>query len=339
VARTTRPAHLLLLYGSLEFPGFPAAAADAVAHGGPDRRASAVPGVEHISILYAPRAHFATVDWLNRNLGARAGGDLPPPSPLRRVGGTAFLTAAFLLGLYPLAGVLRHGRRWISGPGGRPAADPDRPARWWRAPALALDRRTAGAIGVAVGAAAIAVVVAPRLPTERLPIAIGGFLAGYTVVIGAVLTAYGIRRGRTPSAQPNGWRSVALVPYAGAAIAVPTNLGLTHAVPVGARWWLLPVLWAGFALLAYGTERATGGHPLGGLVIAAVVIVALTGAAVAGLTHGFVLLAVPPLVLLFGWQAVWSAQLNRLGAPAWLIAAVGSLVVAWPLGVALPLVG
>jgi hypothetical protein len=97
------------------------------------------------------------------------------------------------------------------------------------------------------------------------------------------------------------------------------------------------VLWAGFAVLAYGTESATGGHPLGVLAVAAVVV-ALTGAAVTGLTHGFVLLAVPPLVLLFGWQALWSAALNRLGAPAWLIAAVGSVVVAWPLGIALPLI-
>jgi dienelactone hydrolase len=320
VAQTSRPAHLLLLYGSLEFPGFKAAAADAVAHGGPDRRASAVPGVEHISILYAPRAHRATVEWLDRNLGGLSG-SRPLPSPLRRIGGAALLTSAFLLGLYPIAGLLTGGRVRTTGAGGRVRL-----------------LRTASAAGVAVAAAAVAALVAPRLPTERLPIAIGGFIAGYTTVIGLALTAYGIWR-EPATANGRGGRLVPLIAYAVAAIALPTSLGLTHAVPVGPRWWLIPVLWAGFAVLAYGTERATAGHPLGVLVIAAVVVVALTGAAVAGLTHGFVLLAVPPLVLLFGWQALWSAGLNRLGAPAWLIAAVGSVVVAWPLGIALPLVG
>jgi hypothetical protein len=153
-----------------------------------------------------------------------------------------------------------------------------------------------------------------------------------------LLTAYGIWRKPDRPAR-RGRRLVPLIPYAVAAIAVPTNLGLTHAVPVGARWWLVLVLWAGFAVLAYGTERATGGNPLAVLAVSAVVVVALTGAAVAGLTHGFVLLAVPPLVLLFGWQALWSAALNRVGAAPWLIAAVGSVVVAWPLGIALPLIG
>jgi hypothetical protein len=193
-------------------------------------------------------------------------------------------------------------------------------------------------VGVAIGAAAIAVLLAPRLPTNRLPIAIGGFIVGYTAVIGALLAAFGVRRKR---ARPDGhgWRLVPLIPYAVAAIALPADLGLTHAVPVGPRWWLVLVLWAGFAVLAYGTERATGGNTLGVLAVSAVVVVALTGAAVTGLTHGFVLLAVPPLVLLFVWQALWSAALNRLGAPPWLIAVVGSVVVAWPLGIALPLIG
>ncbi|MFI6078177.1 alpha/beta hydrolase [Actinoplanes sp. NPDC051343] len=347
VAQSSRPAHLLLLYGSLEFPGFKAAAADAVAHGGPDRRASAVPGVEHISILYAPRAHRATVEWLDRNLGGLSG-SRPLPSPLRRIGGAALLTSAFLLGLYPIAGLLTGGRVRTTGAGGRVrttgaggrvrTTGAGGRVRTTGAGGRVRLLRTASAAGVAVAAAAVAALVAPRLPTERLPIAIGGFIAGYTTVIGLALTAYGIWR-EPATANGRGGRLVPLIAYAVAAIALPTSLGLTHAVPVGPRWWLIPVLWAGFAVLAYGTERATAGHPLGVPVIAAVVVGALTGAAVAGLTHGFVLLAVPPLVLLFGWQALWSAGLNRLGAPAWLIAAVGSVVVAWPLGIALPLVG
>jgi dienelactone hydrolase len=356
VAQTSRPSHLLLLYGSLEFPGFKAAAADARTHGGPDRRSAAVPGVEHISILYAPRAHRETVDWLDQNLGGPPG-SRPLPSPLRRIGGAALLTVGFLLGLYPVAGLLLHGRLWITGrlwmsAGKRQGrvvnSAPPRTGGGWlgRGPdKTGGTRQSFRAIrvllptAVAIGAAAVAVLMAPRLPTERLPIAIGGFIVGYAAVIGVVLSAYGIWRKPARRAGPGGWRSVPLIAYAVAAIAVPTNLGLTHAVPVGARWWLVPVLWAGFAVLAYGTETATGGDTLGVLAVAAVVVIALTAAAAVGLTHGFVLLAVPPLVLLFVWQALWSAGLNRLGAPAWLIAAVGSVVVAWPLGIALPLVG
>ena len=313
VAQSARPARLLLLYGGLEFPGFRAAAADAAAHGGPDRRAMAVPGVEHISILYAPTTHRATVAWLDKSFGGPLN-DHPVPSPLRRLGGAALLTLAFLVGIYPLAALL------LPGGGRRPRFDP---------PVLGR------AVVAAIAAGIPAVFLARILPTSRLPIAIGGYVVGYTAVIGAVLTAYGIRR---PAAR-GGWRGLPLIGYAVAAIALPLSLGLTHAVPVGPRWWLLPLIWAAFALLAYGAERLTGGNALGVLLVSAVVLAGLAGAAIVGLTDGFVLLVVPPLALLFVWQALWSAVLNRFAAPPWLTALTGSIVVAWPIAIALPLLG
>jgi hypothetical protein len=117
------------------------------------------------------------------------------------------------------------------------------------------------------------------------------------------------------------------------------HLGLTHAVPVGDRWWLLPIVWAAFALFAYAAERVTRGVPLHLLAIAAVFVVVLAAAAVTGLTHGFVILVLFPLIGLLLWQTWWSAILNRFAAPAWLIAVTGAVVVAWPLAVALPLAG
>lgn len=51
------------------------------------------------------------------------------------------------------------------------------------------------------------------------------------------------------------------------------------------------------------------------------------------------LLVVPLLAILMLWQAIWSAVLHRFSAPAWLIAPVGSLLVAWPLAIALPVTG
>jgi hypothetical protein len=110
------------------------------------------------------------------------------------------------------------------------------------------------------------------------------------------------------------------------------HLGLTHAVPAGAKWWLLALTWAGFGLLAYAGRSAP-------LAVSAVAVIALTGAAVVGLTFSFVLLVVPLLAVLLLGQAIWSAVLHRFATPAWLIAAMGSLVVAWPIATALPVIG
>ncbi|GAA3909802.1 dienelactone hydrolase family protein [Actinoplanes auranticolor] len=316
-----RPARLLLLVGALEFPGFRAEAERAA---GP---MVVVPGVEHISILYAPRTHRETAAWLDESFG-RPAHDPGMPSPIRGIGGAALLLSALLAGLYPVArsvfGVARGS---------------------WPRPMLP---QLGGAVAVAAAATAVAVVAARLLPTNRLPLAIGGYLAGFTGVTGAAILGYLLRRGpvfpaSAPVSAPARLRLALATPlligYAATAIAVPTHLGLTHAVPVGARWWLLAVLWAGFAVLAYAAERVTAGNSFGVLAVSAVAVVALTGAAVVGLTFGFVLLIVPLLAVLLVWQAAWSALLHRFAAPVWLIALVGSLVVAWPLATALPVTG
>jgi hypothetical protein len=73
--------------------------------------------------------------------------------------------------------------------------------------------------------------------------------------------------------------------------------------------------------------------------IAAVFVVVLVAAAVTGLTSGFVLLVLVPLIGLLLWQALWSAFLHRFAAPTWAIAVTGAVVVAWPLALTLPLAG
>jgi hypothetical protein len=45
---------------------------------------------------------------------------------------------------------------------------------------------------------------------------------------------------------------------------------------------------------------------------------------------------VPLLAILLLCQALWSAVLHRFSAPSWLVALVGSLLVAWPIATALP---
>jgi dienelactone hydrolase len=316
-----RPARLLLLVGALEFPGFRAEAERAAG------RMVVVPGVEHISILYAPRTHRETAAWLDESFG-RPAHDPAMPSPIRGIGGAALLLVALLAGLYPVARSVFGAARGS-----------------WPRPMLP---QLGGAVAVAAGATAVAAAAARLLPTNRLPLAIGGYLVGFTGVAGAAILGYLLRRGPVfpapaPVTPPGRLRLALATPlligYAAAAIAVPTHLGLTHAVPVGARWWLLAVLWAGFAVLAYAADRVTAGNSFGVLAVSAVAVVALTGAAVVGLTFGFVLLIVPLLAVLLLWQAAWSAVLHRFAVPAWLIALVGSLLVAWPLATALPVTG
>jgi hypothetical protein len=185
---------------------------------------------------------------------------------------------------------------------------------------------------VALCATGVAAIAAKVLPTRYLPLAVGDYVAGFTLTAGVLMVAY--HRWRRipavpePSARPAG---LLLIPYAAVTIALPLHLGVTHAVPVGPRWWLLPIVWAGFAVLAYAGELFSGP------IVSAVTVLVLSTAAVAGLAPGFVLLVVPLLVVLLAGQAAWSALLHRLAAPAWLIALVGSLLVAWPVAVALPL--
>ncbi|MFI5952725.1 alpha/beta hydrolase family protein [Cryptosporangium sp. NPDC051539] len=309
-----RPEHLLLLVGGLEFPQFRAAVDEAAK--GRDRTAVTVPGVEHISILYAPRTHREVVRWLDQNLGATSG---PLPTPLRRPAGAGLMLLGFLIGLYPPA-------RLVLGDSG---------ARWPRFRLDLLPR----VLAVSAVAALLGLVVAAVLPNGRFPLATAGFVVAFTLVLGGALIAYQVWRGPKWS-EPASYRAVVALPlfvaYAGAAVAVPLQVGVAHAVPVGIRWWLLLVVWAGFAALAYGAERFAGPNAL---AVSAVATIALTLAAGLGLANGFLVLVVPLIAVLLFWQAVWSAILRRFSAPTWAIAPVGALVVAWPLATALPITG
>jgi dienelactone hydrolase len=321
-----RPARLLLLAGGLEFANFRAAAEHAVEHPGRDRSAVVVPGVEHISILYAPRTHRAVVAWLDDSFAGPV--DVRPmPSPTRRLSAAGLLLLSLLVGLYPLARVLLGGN----------------PPSWPRFAMPPIGRTVAVAV-----AAVVAMLVAPIAPTTRLPLALGGFLVGFTTAAGILMLAFhrwrrGTFTASAPTAQPGRLRLAVATPtligYAAVTIAVPLHLGLTNAIPVGARWWLLAVVWAAFAVLAYAAECVAGGNSLGVLAVSAVAVIGLTGAAIIGLTSSFLLLIVPLLAVLLLWQAIWSAVLHRFSAPAWLISLVGSLVVAWPIATALPVVG
>ena len=56
----------------------------------------------------------------------------------------------------------------------------------------------------------------------------------------------------------------------------------------------------------------------------------------AGTGPRFVLLVLPLLALLLVWHLGWAAVLGRRGAPPWLRAVVGAVLVAWPIATTLP---
>jgi hypothetical protein len=228
---------------------------------------------------------------------------------------------ALLVGMHPLARLLLGKGK---GEGTKPQKGP-----------------TIRTVVIALAATSVAAPIARLLPTDRVPLGVGGYLIAFTATAGILMLAYQHWRGpAAPTSAPARWFAAPLlIGYAAATIAVPTQWGLTHAVPMGSRWWLLALVWAGFAVLAYAGERVAAGNSVGVLLVSAVAVIALTAAAVLGLTYGFVLLVVPLLVILLTFQAVWSAVLNRFAAPPWLIALAGSLLVAWPIATALPVIG
>ena len=192
----------------------------------------------------------------------------------------------------------------------------------------------------------VAVAGARYLPTNDLPLAVGGYAAGFFVVVGLVLLAARVLdRTRGPRAIRPGvasWRTavaiLVLTSYAVAAIAVPTHLGFTHAAPVGARWWLLIVLLGSVATLLLGTELAAGRRWWARALILAATTAASLVAALVGTGPGFVVLVLPLLAILFAWYVAWATVLARHGAPAGVAALVGAALVAWPIATTMPLV-
>jgi hypothetical protein len=293
------PERMLLLVGGLEFPAFRQVATAASASG--RHRVVTVPGVEHISVLFAARTHHEILRWL----GAPPG---PAPLPWLRLLAGGLLLLGFALGLYPLSALLM-----------RPVtpAQPPPPSLLAAAPA---------ACAVAIGLTAIV----PGL-------SVGGYVGVFTAAAGVIMLGWARVRGHAPRLGRLSLRWLIFVLYAGIAVAVPIHFGLTHAQPTGPRWLLLPAMVLAFALLGWATVTLTGGRLLTTLAVFACVAVMLTGAAVLGAAPAFLVLIVPLLVVLLGWQAIWTAILTRAGAPVWLVALACAILPAWPTATAMPL--
>ncbi|MEU7917259.1 dienelactone hydrolase family protein [Micromonospora zamorensis] len=356
-----RPTELLLIVGGAEFPAFRRAADDAARRGASTGRRSAVvvPGVEHISVLFAARTHREIADWLPGGEGTAR------PRPIARLAGAALLVFAFGIGVVPLAALLLPRRATGRGPTGPPSGrEPDAPAPT-DSPAppgspapggTALSGVPFGGLplfGLAVLAVGVGAAVAAVLPTARLPLAVGGYVAGFLLVTGVLLVAgqrwlpgwFGVSQpppgtpvsaGRRATAR-TAVATLALTGYAVLAVALPIHLGLTSALPVGARWWLLPLVAGACLLFLLGVELVAAGRTGRHLLVVAVTVVVLTASTLVGLAPGFVVLVVPLFALLLGWQAAWATVLRRYAGPRWLPAVSGAALVGWPIATTLPL--
>lgn len=356
------PRNLLLLYGAAEFRRFTEAANQALRLGYPDgqldhtygdpangtaRRAVAVPGAEHISVLYMSLTHTEAIGWLDAMLRPEQP-HTGTVEPRRRLVPAALLLLAFALGGYPLA-VGLFGRR--------PRA-------------LTEVRPTAFGIGLAA-ALGLAVVLAKVAPTVWLPLAVGGYLAGFFAITGGgLLVAWLLTRQRSgepqvtpePQATPGSRAvpepqatpeapatppaerarmaaaTVLFTVYAAAAVAVPVHLGMAHAALSGQRWWLLAVVAAAVVALLWTAELVSAGRAWRHATVLAATGAALLAATLVGLAPGFLLLALPLLPILLAWQAAWAAILRRHGAPSWAGAVAGGVLVVWPVVSSMPLV-
>ncbi|WBC14377.1 alpha/beta fold hydrolase [Micromonospora sp. WMMA1998] len=320
---------LTLVVGGLEFSDF-RRAADEAARGGPPgaRRRVVAPGTEHISVLFAPRTHAAVV----AAIPGRPGG--PPPAPLTRLAGAGLLLLGLGLGFVPLATALlrRPPDPVTAGPPAPVAPGAARPGAAWSGRWLV----------VAVGAAGLGAALAAPLPTARLPLAVGGHVAVFLLLTGGLLVAARRWSGTpTPTATGRSGRAVgvaaALAGYAVLAVALPLHLGFTSATPVGARWWLLPLVLLCCLVFLLGAELVADGRGGRYAAVGGLGVVVLAAAAVTGLAPGFVLLVVPLFAALVAWQAAWAGVLRRRGAPWWLPALVGAVLLAWPIATTLPL--
>ncbi|WP_243788528.1 alpha/beta fold hydrolase [Saccharopolyspora gloriosae] len=330
------PKNLLLLTGRYEFPAFHRAAEQALSAGRPEatwgsptgdpalgsaRQGVTVAGTEHITILFAPQAHAETVRWLQASLhntatpGANAAGE--------RVLAAALLLGAFAIGLVPLARKLF--------PPAPPAAE-----RHAAVPRIAGAVAAGGVLALAGSALA---------PAGWSPPAVGGEVGLFLALFGlgsgltfALLARAAVRPG--PGDSP--WRSLAVTCYAVLAVAVPIGFGLAEPVPHGSRWWWTPLVVVGCGITCAAAEFLTCGQNgrRRDAVRAAVLLTALLGiaaAAVVGVLPGFVVLITPLLGALLLWHLAWAAVLTRTGAPWWLPAVVGGVLLGWPLAAVSPL--
>jgi hypothetical protein len=278
------PRDLLLLAGANE-PRFVANAVSLLERAGGERGAPGegdardlvvVPFVEHVSILFAPAAHDASVTWLSAALGHVPLGR----APLGPIAGWALLAIGILVLWQVLVAAV---------------ATPAAPSLRRSAPWLALPVG-----GVAATASLVIVTRSIDVPAVS-GMLVAGEVGLWFLLAGAVWLRFGVRPAR-PEARDIGWAVLA----SGMLVALGASTTLAWA-----PWWLTggrPAVAALLAVLVTPSMVALaallhgrrGGSAVGVWLFASASIVVTLGAAAVVVTGmGFLLLVLPllPLVL------------------------------------------
>lgn len=314
----SRPANLLLLWGSAEPQRFVDAALTGLRQGYPEgepgqtygdkdagtgRRAVQIAGAEHISVIYRQQTFEEVSAWLSSDSG------MPFPRGDARLIGVLLVLAGGVVAARPL---LARSATDV-GPGGQSLVQQGSPGGGVAGRLLIL---TGAAIGAALGAAAL------QGMTDLVPVAVTGYLAGWFAV-GALLLWVASRRTGPGLGDMRGlgWGALAGVVLS-LAMALPARLSWAAYELVAVRWLVfLPLLvilgawfWAEWRVIeGVSGRRRTVLLVAGRLVIVAVLLasVALLGA------PGFLSLTVPllvPILLLLAVLAGWARDPLAAGA-------------------------
>jgi dienelactone hydrolase len=324
------PRNLLLLWGAAEQPRFEQAALEGLQAAYPDaqpgarygdvadgtaREARAVPGAEHLSILWRTDTAQWSYDWLAAAAGLPAGAVTSAPRMF------FFAAAALggLLALVPLTTALLGNRK--------PSITAAIPGR----------RVVLIAVLAAVAASLFAAVAAPI--GERVPLAVGGHLALW-FGSGAAALLLGARwagAGRQSRTFREGVAAVALAGWLTVVLAASGRLAWAPFELVGSRPWLfvlfLTVLAGWFGGDAHLVRRASRGR--GAFLLLAnriVLVAALLGGVFLLDAPGFLLLLLPLMVPLLAMlaTAAWitTGRTGSVLVPAAVQAAPLSLLIA-----------
>ncbi len=331
----TTPRNLLITTGALEFANIKRASLGALHNGtanpaaiaattygdlaaGTARRLEWTPGVEHISVLFAPAMSSAATSWV----AASAGQPLTISYRDRRM---LWVGVVYLGGLLLLWAII--------GPRSAQPATRRAAGGWQRA---AID----------LGPAILTPLLLARAPTSWVPILLGGYLALffglYGLVQWAIAQLVGVRLQPLAGIRQlsgRGWLAAL-----GASLYLLTLIGgvaqLTYLnfIPTSGR---LP--WIGlFGLLMlpfFLVDAALGRRGWGQLGTRLAFVAALLLGTVLRPDSGFVLLILPLFLAFFGLLALIGGRITRRTAQPLIAALVGALLFAWMLGIALPYTG
>ena len=311
-ADPARPANLLLLWGSAEPQRFIDAGLTGLRRGYPQgepgttygdaeegdaRRAQEIAGAEHISVIYRQQTFDEVAAWMS------AGSEGSAPRGDARLVGVLLVLIGGMLAARPL--LARPGEDASGAGAGVPGGQvpPSGGGASWRLLVL-----TGAALGAALGTAGL------QALTDRVPVAVAGYLAGWFAVGALLLWGASHRKGARVGALRDLWWGALAGAVVSMAMALPARLSWAAYELTTVRWGVfLPLLaitgawfWAEWRVV-----EGIGGWRRALLLVASrlvIVVVLLASVLLLG-APAFLSLTVPllvPILLMLAILAGWA---------------------------------